>query len=59
MYFFPTPYTINEVMPDVQLFDIPSGDWYFFSRMINQLATSNFSPASTVYNYLGKQQNEL
>jgi hypothetical protein len=45
------PYTINYVMPDVQLFNIPSGDWYFFSRMVNQLATSNFSPASTVYQW--------
>jgi hypothetical protein len=46
-----TPYTINEVLPDVQLFDIPQGDWYFFSRMVNQLATSDFSPASTVYKW--------
>lgn len=45
------PYTINTVLPDVQLFDIPSGDWYFFSRMVNQLATSDFSPASTVYKW--------
>ena len=46
-----TPYTINQVLPDVQLFDIPQGDWYFFSRMVNQLATSDFSPASTVYKW--------
>ena len=46
-----TPYTINQVLPDVQLFDIPQGDWYFFSRMVNQLATSSFSPASTVYKW--------
>ena len=46
-----TPYTINQILPDVQLFDIPQGDWYFFSRMVNQLATSDFSPASTVYKW--------
>jgi hypothetical protein len=46
-----TPYGLNEVLPDVQLFDIPQGDWYFFSRMVNQLATSDFSPASTVYKW--------
>jgi hypothetical protein len=46
-----TPYTINQVLPDVQLFDIPQGDWYFFSRMVNQLAASDFSPASTVYKW--------
>jgi hypothetical protein len=46
-----TPYTINQVLPDVQLFDIPQGNWYFFSRMVNQLATSDFSPASTVYEW--------
>ena len=46
-----TPYGLNEVLPDVQLFDIPQGNWYFFSRMVNQFATSNFSPASTVYEW--------
>jgi hypothetical protein len=40
------PYGINTVMPIVQLFNIPTGDWYFFSRMVNQLATSNYSLAS-------------
>jgi hypothetical protein len=40
------PYGINTVMPIVQLFNIPTGDWYFFSRMVNQLATSDYSLAS-------------
>jgi len=40
------PYDINTVMPLVSLFNIPAGDWYLFSRMVNQLATSNFSSAS-------------
>jgi hypothetical protein len=46
-----TPYGLSEVLPDVQLFEIPQGDWYFFTRMVNQLATSDFSPASTVYKW--------
>jgi hypothetical protein len=45
------PYGLNEVLPDIQLFNIPSGNWYFFSRMVNQIATSNFSPPSIVYNW--------
>ena len=40
------PYTINFVMPIVQLFNIPTGDWYFFTRMVNNIATSNYSLAS-------------
>jgi len=43
------PYTINFIMPDVQLANIPSGDWYFFSRMVNSLATSNYSLASSKF----------
>lgn len=43
------PYTINYTMPDVQLFNIPAGNWYFFSRMVNAIATSDFSPASSVF----------
>jgi hypothetical protein len=46
-----TPYGLDQILPDVQLFDIPQGDWYFFSRMVNQFASSNFSPASTVYKW--------
>lgn len=41
-----TPYVINTFMPDVQLFNIPAGDWYFFCRMVNNLASSNYSLAS-------------
>ena len=42
-----TPYVINTYMPDVQLFNIPAGDWYFFTRMVNNLANSNYSLASS------------
>ena len=40
------PYDINTALPPIQLFDIPAGDWYFFSRMVNSLASSAYSPAS-------------
>lgn len=42
------PYDINTLMPIVSLANIPSGNWYFFSRMVNSLASSSFSPASDV-----------
>jgi hypothetical protein len=41
------PYVNNTYMPDVQLFNIPAGDWYFFCQMVNNLANSNYSLAST------------
>jgi hypothetical protein len=44
------PYTINQIMPTVQV-NLPSGNWYFFSRMVNSIASSNFSLASTVLNW--------
>lgn len=42
------PYGQGELMPAVQLFNIPAGNWYFFSRMVNSIATSDFSLASGV-----------
>lgn len=45
------PYQTNTVMPAVQLFNIPAGDWYFFTRMVNSLANSSYSPASLVLNW--------
>ena len=41
------PYVVNTYMPDVQLFNIPAGDWYFFCQMVNNLANSHYSLAST------------
>jgi hypothetical protein len=41
-----SPYIVNTYMPEVQLFNIPAGDWYFFTRMVNNLANSNYSLAS-------------
>lgn len=43
-----SPYQTNVAMPAVQLFNVPAGNWYLFSRMINSLASSAFSPASTL-----------
>lgn len=45
------PYDINTAMPAVQLFNIPAGNWYFFSRMVNSIASSNFSLASAILNW--------
>lgn len=44
------PYGLNQIMPTVQV-ALASGNWYFFSRMVNAIATSNFSLASTVLNW--------
>ncbi len=40
------PYGLNETMPPVSLININAGNWYFFSRMVNSIASSNFSLAS-------------
>lgn len=42
-----TPYNPSTVMPAVTLNNIPAGTWYFFSRMVNSVASSSFSPASS------------
>ena len=42
------PYGQSVVLPPVQLFNIPAGNWYFFSRMVNSIASSDFSLASNV-----------
>ena len=45
------PYDINTAMPPVTVSDIPSGNWYFFSRMVNSLASSVFSSNSTLFQW--------
>lgn len=45
------PYNPGSTMPIATLADVPAGDWYFFSRMVNSLARSNFSLASTVFKW--------
>lgn len=46
-----TPYQPSAVLPSVNLGNIPQGNWYFFSRMVNSLGTSQFSLASAVVNW--------
>jgi len=45
------PYDTNAVLPTVTLSNIPSGNWYFFTRMVNSLASSVYSPASTLFQW--------
>lgn len=45
------PYGNSVLMPAVTLFNIPAGNWYFFSRMINSIASSDFSLASAAVNW--------
>ena len=42
------PYGLNEVLPSVEISNLPAGNWYFFSRMVNAIASSNYSLASTL-----------
>lgn len=44
------PYAPGTALPNVSL-SIPSGNWYLFSRMVNSLGTSSFSPASTIFRW--------
>jgi len=46
-----TPYGNSVVMPTVFLTGIPAGNWYFFSRMVNSVAKSLFSSASSVLDW--------
>lgn len=43
------PYNQNVALPAVTLNNIPAGNWYFFTRMVNSISTSPFSPASSVF----------
>lgn len=42
------PFNPSSSMGVVTLTDIPQGDWYFFTRMVNALGSSAFSAASSV-----------
>jgi hypothetical protein len=46
-----TPYGNSVAMPAVVLTGIPAGNWYFYSRMVNSIAKSAFSSASTIFNW--------
>jgi hypothetical protein len=45
------PYGNNVALPAVVLTGISAGNWYFFTRMVNTIAKSLFSSASTVFNW--------
>ena len=45
------PYGNNAVIPAVTLSNIPAGDWYFFTRMVNSIADSPYSPASAIVHW--------
>jgi hypothetical protein len=44
------PFVVGQTLPAVNL-TIPAGNWYFFSRLVNGIATSQYSPASTVFDW--------
>lgn len=44
-----TPYNPGAVLPPVSISNIPAGTWFLFSRMVNSLGTSQFSPASSPF----------
>ena len=43
-----TPWGVNTALPNITLTNIPAGNWYFFSRMVNALANSSYSSASAL-----------
>jgi len=45
------PYPVSTAMPVISISDIPAGNWYFFSRMVNSIATSPYSSASSVFQW--------
>lgn len=45
------PWTTLTVLPLIGLASIPAGDWYFFSRMVNSLGSSSFSPVSDLFSW--------
>jgi hypothetical protein len=40
------PWEAYTLLPNITLNNIPAGNWYFFSRMVNSLASSAYSPPS-------------
>ena len=41
-----SPWGVGFVLPTISLQNIPTGDWYIFSRMVNSLASSAYSAPS-------------
>lgn len=48
------PFPNNAFMPSVTYTNIPAGNWYFFTRMVNNLVKSNFSLASPMVSWRPK-----
>lgn len=46
-----TPWTTSFQLPLISLNNIPAGNWYIFSRMVNSLASSSYSPASALFQW--------
>jgi hypothetical protein len=44
------PFSVGQTLPTVNL-AIPAGNWYLFARLVNPIANSEYSPASTVFNW--------
>lgn len=44
------PFVVGQTLPTVEL-QIPAGNWYLFYRLVNPAAVSQYSPASTVFNW--------
>ena len=45
------PYVPGSTLPTVTVTDLPQGDWYLFTRLVNSLATSQFSSASSLFSW--------
>jgi hypothetical protein len=44
------PYAAGQTLPTVEV-QIPAGNWYLFYRLVNPIATSQYSPASAIFNW--------
>jgi hypothetical protein len=42
------PWNPNTLVPPIILANIPAGNWYFYSRMVNSLGASAYSPSSVL-----------
>jgi len=42
------PWGVSTPLPAISLANVPAGNWYLFTRMVNSLGTSNYSPASSL-----------
>lgn len=44
------PYSVGQTLPTVNL-ELPAGDWYLFARLVNPIASSLYSSASSVFKW--------